>query len=191
MPYSLVRIEMAVMDKRAGDKQGERYTGFDFLDRMQAAGPAVVPELAFALESENRSHRDMAGYALGAMLQWDWREAWSFLAERLFRSPSEEEAGPLLAALTEAHRCQVQWPDVGRPVFAEMWARHRGNLAFYAALYLSSDYVVHTVSLNHPDNKTDMRACDYAAYVIQAVSGTDLGAGPFVRSDAVVEKTHG
>ncbi len=69
-----------------------------------------------------------------------------------------------------------------------MWEKHGESLLLFAATYLGSEYVVHTVSLNHPDNRVEMRACDYAAYVVQAMSGEDFGARPYKRSDEVVEK---
>ncbi len=101
MPYSIVRIEMEVRDKKIHDK--EKYSGFDFLDRMSAAGPSAAPELAFALESQDKRHRSMAGYALGAMLHWGWPEAWNLLMKRLGELPPAAEAGHLLDAATKAH----------------------------------------------------------------------------------------
>jgi hypothetical protein len=47
---------------------------------------------------------------------------------------------------------------------------------------------VRPVWLSSPDNKIEMRVCDYAAYIVQKISGTSFGASPYTRSDEVVSK---
>jgi hypothetical protein len=192
VPYSIVKIEMSIMEERAQRRRespstSSAYDGSDFIDRLRVAGPAAVPELAFALESDNRTHRLMAADALGTMLAWGWTEAWALSMTRLERLPPAEEAGHLLEALASAHVTHVQYEHVRGPTSTEMWAKHRGGILLFSASYLDSSYVVQTISINHPDTRVEMRTCDYAAYLVQAMSGAAFGSAPNVRSDAAVD----
>lgn len=182
-PYSLVKIEMAIMDDREQNKWKPPYTVSDFRDRIYAAGPVAVPELAYAL---SKGYFFIVSHTLSDLLL-DWPEAWEFLLKRLFEGVSREEGGHLLGALANAHSVWAQHLKGRNPFFIEMWVKHRTVLASYASLY-SSDYVVEVVSVNHPGNKVRMRACDYAAYIIQEVAGVDFGARVWKSSDEAVEK---
>ncbi|MCX7804381.1 MAG: hypothetical protein N3A38_04230 [Planctomycetota bacterium] len=174
-PYSIVRIEMRYVDNKVGNN--EEYDETDVVNRIRSAGRSVVPELAYALDSGDKKHIRLARKALRLMTEVDgWDEAYDFVYKRLTKF-SLHESGALLYAID--HRGVADYPHMLRWVPA----------------YLDDDKNhVMTVLVNSPNNRVDMRVCDFAASVIRWIvegNGEDLGL-PSVFSnddrDKVLEK---
>ena len=167
--YTATKIEMAIMDEK--DKNGDPVDMEAAIERLYFAGPLAVPELAPALESEAKLHRLLAGEALRRMtLHWEWAEAYDFVAARISGKPQRQEAYELLYAV--AHEGIASKPD----------------LAPFVAEFLDDGAVVRTLVLNSPDNQVQMRACDYAAYIIRTIAGEDTGSSTRRQNDQEIAK---
>jgi len=185
-PYRLMAIEMR-MQEWAENRGGEEYDFTRGYIRFCFAGPAAVPELVEGFDSDRKKNRDLAAYILHGLTSNDrWPEAYEFAVKRLKRlpRPASEEAGSLLYALANG--------DI----------RGYPEVLPFAATYLEDEQTARTFLINSPDNRVEMRACDFAAYIVQVLSGVDFGfplthqAGhprdvevcPAYRSDKAVRK---
>ena len=167
--YTILGIEMAVTDQRAKDHK--RVSIEDALERLYHSGPSAVPELSLALENDQKHHRSLAGHALRRMTRyWRWREAYDFMIGRMRMGPRPGEAHELLYAM--AH---------------DGIASHR-EVALLVAPYLDDHAVVRVVALNSPENRVEMRACDYAAHIIRVIAGEDVGESYSRQSDEDISK---
>ena len=167
--YTAIGVEMAIVDEKL--KNRDTIDGSESLGRLYYAGPAAVPELAGALGSPERLHRQIAGEALRSMTRyWKWPEAYAFVVKRIKRSPASEEAAELLYAA--AHEGIRDYPVI----------------LPYVAAHLHDTNRARTLAINSPDNTVEMRVCDYSAYIIQLIAGVDFGVGEHRRSDEAVAK---
>ena len=175
LPYSIVKIELSIMDKIAANRRNNNskkyYEDSDFYWRICRAGPAVIPELEVALTSKNKRHRRVAGSALEVMTRtMKWPEAYEFIIKMLYKDVYSDAVPVLLSAI--AHDGIKDYPEV----------------ILVAALHLSDKKVYRVFLVNGPNNRVEMRTCDYAAYILQIISGIKFGAGPVRSSDEAVEK---
>ncbi|MBI2195249.1 MAG: hypothetical protein HYU36_24985 [Planctomycetes bacterium] len=133
----------------------------DSIQRIRLADDKCLCHLAYALESDEPIHHKLAretialmGYNREAISRmghgWKDVEVYNFAIQRLMRRPKSKEAGQLLYGL--AFPTVIDYPEV----------------VTYAKPYLADETPMNIIRrINSPNNRIDMRVCDYAAIVIK------------------------